>query len=111
MSRDTTRNANDRPPPYVKVAAQLGHQISIECRGTGVPDVSIAWQKSFRPSKMNDDLSDYPETDNSDEDGNLYDTRDGTNQESVESKKRKYKLKNRQNKQKKDYPIAEFNQV
>ena len=60
---------------------------------------------------MNDDLTDYPENDNSDEDGNLYETRDGTNQESVESKKRKYKLKNRQNKQKKDYPIAEFNQV
>ena len=77
-----------------------------------MPDVSIAWQKSFRPSKINDDLTDYPEIDNSDEDGNLYDTtRDGMNQESVESKKRKYKLKNRQNKQKKDYPIAEFNQV
>ena len=112
LSKDTSRNVNENLPPYVKVAAQLGHQLSIECRATGVPDVSISWQKHFKPSKLNDKEIDDLDDDNFDERDDKYSKADSKETDSVKIKKRKYNLKHKKrNKEKKDYPISVYSQV
>ena len=119
MSKDRTRK--NRPPPYVKVAAQIGHQLSIECQATGVPDVSIGWQKHYRPLKEEpiflDDFTNNDDNEDEDryfdlEEGLFDDAKDIKETDSVKIKKRKYNLKNnKRNKEKKDYPISAYNQV
>ena len=121
LSKDRTRKKSDRPPPYVKVAAQIGHQLSIECQATGVPDVSIGWQKHFRPSKEEtiflDDFTNNDDKEDEDryfdlEEGLFDDAKDIKETDSVKIKKRKYNLKNnKRNKEKRDYPISAYNQV
>ena len=121
LSKDRTRKKSDRPQPYVKVAAQIGHQLSIECQATGVPDVSIGRQKHFRPSKEEPSFVDDFKNNDDQEDEIRYfdldeslfdDTKKIKETDSVKIKKRKYNLKNnKRNKEKKDYPISDYNQV
>ena len=121
LSKDKTRKKSNRPQPYVKVAAQIGHQLSIECQATGVPDVSIGWQKHFRPSKEEPIfLDDFKNNDDQEDefryfdlDESLFDdTKKIKETDSVKIKKRKYNLKNnKRNKEKRDYPISSYNQV
>ena len=122
LSKDRTRKKSDRPQPYVKVAAQIGHQLSIECQATGVPDVSIGWQKHFRPSKEEpfflDDFKSKDATEDEiykylDLDESLFDDNKNIKEtDSVKLKKRKYDLKNnKKNKEKRDYPISAYNEV
>ena len=58
LSRSKKLSVQERPPPYVKVAAQLGHQLSIECRGSGVPDSMFGWQKHYKPPKNSENGND-----------------------------------------------------
>ena len=112
MSKDTSRNVDRNSPPYVKVAAQLGHQLSIECRATGVPDVSVAWQKHIKPSKLNHKVINDFDDDSFDQEDDIYSRTESKETDSVKIKKRKYNLKNKKrNKEKKDYPISDYRQV
>ena len=79
---------------------------------TGVPDVSIAWQKHFRPSKLSDKVIDDLDDVNTDQEDDIYSTTDSKENDSVKLKKRKYNLKNKKrNKEKKDYPISDYREV
>ena len=111
MSKDDTRNSHNQPQPYVKIAAQLGHQLSIECEATGVPDVTMSWQKHFRPPKPSDISLDDLDDDGIDDKDNDYTEKEMVDSEDIKKKKMKYKLKNRREKQQRDYPISDFNQV
>jgi hypothetical protein len=112
LSKDTSRNVDRNSPPYVKVAAQLGHQLSIECRATGVPDVSVAWQKHIKPSKLNHKVIENFDDDSFDQEDDIYSRTESKETDSVKIKKRKYNLKNKKrHKEKKDYPISDYRQV
>ena len=116
MREDPKINNKDLPPDYVKIAAQLGHQLSIECRASGVPDAKIGWQKHYKPPKP--DLN-RDNGGNGDGSWNADDPRDSfgirnegkTDGQGISSGM-KYRYKwTASHKREKDYPISAYKEV
>ena len=116
MREDPKINNKDLPPDYVKIAAQLGHQLSIECRASGVPDATIGWQKHYKPP--NPDLnrenggnggSSWSSDDSRDSNGvRNGDTKDGQGISSGMKYRYKWTASHRREK---DYPISAYKEV